>query len=302
LPDAESEFALESRVPGFLPGMAPLPDDPALEGADALVVPGSDDRPHDWRQRSLGYGLRAATSARGFDLSLYYWDRVDPRPVFRRRVETLPVFGVGFVPLNVVDTDYERVRSLGFAFARPLGDFAVWGEGLASHGRAYAVDDLTDRDGTVRRPDLQYALGLDWSASETWFLNLQWIQLVRFGPTHGIEVDRTRNFASLLVRGEHLSQTLVSQLFFLVGQNQREAMLRPSLEWRATDALSFSLGADVLLGPREGVFGQYAHERECTPIPSVAPLPGAGGCGFDPPDGRASRVFLRLRYAFGTRL
>ena len=298
LPALESEFAFDASVPGLLPGLAPLPGDPLFAGGGPLVVPGEDDRPRDWRAKSLAYGLRLATTARGFDVALYYWDRIDPSPVLRRSVESLDVPGFGPVPVNVIDTDYERVRSVGLSFARPLGELSLWGEGAASHGRAFAVDDVSDPDGWVRRPDLQYALGVDWNAGENLFVNAQWIQFVRMGPRHGIEVERTRSFASLLLRGEFVAETLVPQLFVLWGVNEREAMLRPSLEWRATDRLSLALGVDLFSGPRAGMLGQYAHERECAPIPAAVPLPGAGTCGFDPPNGEPSRVFLRLRYAF----
>lgn len=298
LPDPEAEFALDAGVPGLLPGLAPLPDDPLFAGGGPILIPGNDDRPRDWRARSLAWGLRVSTAARGFDLGLYYWDRIDPSPVFRRSIEALDVPGYGPVPVNVVDTDYERVRSVGFSFARPLGDFSLWGEGAVSHGRAFAKNDLSDPDGWVRRPDLQYALGLDWNAGENWFVNAQWIQFVRMGPTHGIEVDRARNFASLLLRGELLAETLVPQLFLLYGVNEQESMLRPSLEYRATDRLSLALGVDLFSGPQRGMLGQYAHERDCATIPLAVPLPSAGSCGYRPPEGETSRVFLRLRYAF----
>ncbi len=48
----------------------------------------------------------------------------------------------------------------------------------------------------------------------------------------------------------------------------------------------------------EGVFGQYARRRRCLPVASSAPVPQAGGCAFDDPPGRTSRVFLRIRYSF----
>ncbi len=298
LPDLESEFGLESSVPGYLPGLAPLPDDPLFAGGGPILIPGDDDRPGDWRARSLAYGLRISTAARGFDVGLYYWDRIDPSPVFRRSIQSLVVPGYGPVPVNVIDTEYARVRSVGVSFARPLGQFALWGEGAVSHGRAFALDDLSDPDGWVRRPDLQYALGLDWNAGESWFANAQWIQFVRMGPTHGIEVDRTRNFASLLLRGELLAETLVPQVFVLFGLNEQEAMVRPSLEYRATDRLSVALGVDLFTGPRNGTLGQYAHERGCATIPVSVPLPGAGTCGYESPEGETSRVYLRIRYAF----
>lgn len=300
-PALSSEYALNSGVPGVLPALAPLPNDPLLAGGGPLLVPGEDRRPHDWRFESLGYGLRVAGTVSGFDLGVYGFDRVDPSPVTRRRVSSLPVPGVGPVPLNLLDTDYARVRSVGVSFARALGDFAVWSEGALSYGRAFATEDLGDADGWVSRPDLAYTLGLDWSGNEGWFVNLQWIEQKRFGPTHGVEVDRVRRFASLYVRGEVWGERLVPQLLVLVGVNDREAMIRPMLEWRASDRLSLAVGGDLWSGPRDGLLGQYAHPRSCASAPLVVPLPTAGACGFEPPPGEPSRVYVRLRYAFDSR-
>jgi hypothetical protein len=296
-PEVESDFALDPEVPGLLPGLAPLPADPLLAGGGPLLALGDDRRPHDWRFRSLGFGLRAGRVVRGFDLALHYWDRVDPSPVTLRRISSLVVPGVGAVPLNLLETEYERVRTVGFSGSRPLGDFTLWTEGGVSWGRPYAVDDLSEPDGWVERNDLQYAVGLDWARGD-WFVNGQWIAFTRFGPSHSIEHQRTRGFASLLVRATFLAETVIPQLFVLYGVDEREALLRPSIEWRVTDRLSLTVGADLFSGPRDGLLGQYAHERRCAPIPAVVPVPEAGTCGFDPPDGEPSRAFVRMRYAF----
>ncbi len=296
-PDPESDYAIETEVPGLVPDLAPLPSDPLLAGGGPLISPGDDLRPHDWRWRSLGFGLRAGRSVRGFDLALHYWDRVDPSPVTTRRISSLAVPGVGSVPLNLLETEYARVRTVGYSVARPLGDFALWSEGGLSWGRPYAVGDLSEPDGWVERNDLQYAIGLDWAPGD-WFANVQWIGFDRFGPGHGIERRRASGFASVLLRASLRAETLFPQLFVLYGVDEREAMIRPSLEWRATDRLSLTVGADLFHGPRNGLLGQYAHERRCSVIPAVVPVAAAGGCGFDPPDGEVSRVFVRLRYAF----
>jgi hypothetical protein len=300
-PAIESEYALDAAVPGLLPDLAPLPADPLLAGGGPLFQLGDDRRPHDWRFESLGYGLRIGGALGGFDLAVYGLDRVDPSPVTRRRVSSIAVPGVGAAPLNLLDIDYARVRSIGLSFARPLGDFALWGEGMLSHGRAFAVEDVAEPDGWVERPDLAYALGLDWHGSESWFVNLQWIENRRYGPSHGIEVDRVRRYASLLLRAELWNGRVAPELFVLTGLSEREAMIRPQLEWRVNDRLSVAAGADLWTGPPDGLLGQYAHSRSCAPVPAVVPLPAAGGCGFEPPPGEPARVFLRLRYAFDAR-
>jgi len=290
LPDPESEFALNPELPGLLPALASAPGRPPVV---ALLDP---DRPDDDDPGSWGFGFRAGTTVRDVDVALHYWDRKDPRGVFRRAVVRLP--GDGDVPLNVLQRDFVRVRTVGFSFSTVRGDFALWGEGGVSFDRGFVTDDLSDADGVVRGHDLEYALGLDWNGWEHLFLNLQWIQLVVFDHHSSIDLDPVRSFASLLLRFDLLEGELFPQLFALWGTNENDLMLRPSVEWRATDRLSVTLGADVFHGPAEGLLGQLDAGRGCTPRPFTPAGSPFASCGFDPPPGRPSRVFLRFEYRF----
>ena len=158
----------------------------------------------------------------------------------------------------------------------------------------HSVERLDDGDGVRRRSDLQYALGLDWSGIESLFLNVQWLQLMVLGHDGDLAQDRVRSFASLLLRADLRQETLFPQLFVMVGTDAGDAMIRPSVEWRATDRFSVVLGADVFTGRRDSLFGQYAHDRGC--VSALAP----GGCLFDSPPGRTSRVFVRFRFEFAS--
>jgi hypothetical protein len=295
LPDPESEFALDTELRGLVGEL------PAAPGLPPLARLRADAAPRDWRGSSAAYGLRAGGMLRGVDLALYWFDRIDPRGVFRRRTDTVALGPGPPVPVSDVRREFERVRSLGFSFATTRGSFGFWGEGTLSHGRPYVVNDLSDADGSVRRSDLEYALGLDWTGWAPLFLNLQWIHYVTFGSNRHLELDESREFVSLLARLSFRNETLLPQLFVLYGLDEQETMIRPSLEWRATDRLALIAGVDLFTGPREGLLGQYARRRECQPVPAGLPVPGAGGCLFDAPPGRTSRAFLRVRYSFGWR-
>lgn len=293
LPDLEGEFALEPRLEGFLPRLAPGP------GGTPLAILDDPEVPNDWRLESWGFGFRARTFAKGFDLSLHYWDRLDPRSSFTRRIVAIPG-PAGPLAVNVLEREHFRVRTLGFAFSTVLDDFTLWGEGGLSTGRAFARSDL-EGDGIVRRADLEYALGLDWSGWGPLFANLQFIQLALLERDRRVEASPSREFLSVLLRLDLRRQTLFPQLFAIYGLEHDDTWIQPTLEWRATDRLTVTLGADIFTGPREGPFGQFARERECVPTaPPVGPAASAG-CPFDPPPGRASRAFLRFRYEISWR-
>ena len=278
LADPESEFALDPELVGLLPELAPGPG-----GAPAAAF-ADEDTPADGDPSSWGFGFRAARVVGEWDLALHYWDRIDSRGVFSRRLAPLP--GGRGAPLNVLEREFPRVRSVGFSFSTTVGDFALWGEGATSFGRGFVVNDLSESDGYVTRPDLEYAIGLDWAGWDFLFANLQFIQFVIFDHDRSIDLESHREFLSLLLRFDLLGETLFPQLFVLYGVQRNESLVRPSIEWRATDRFSVTAGADIFTGPREGLLGQFAVRRNPNPL-------------FDAPPGRTSRIFLRFRYEFG---
>ncbi len=295
LADPESEFALDPELEGLLP--------PLLSPSGAPPAPAfaGDDLPDDGDPSSWGFGLRAGRTVGEWDLSLHYWDRLDSRGVFERTLTPLPGDRGRPVPVNVFERRFPRVRSLGFAFATTVGELAVWGEGGLSFGRRFVTNDLLEADGTVSRPELQYALGIDWVAHDQLFVNVQLIQFVIVDHDRAIDFPAHREFVSALFRADLLGQRLFPQLFVLYGVQKHESLIRPSIEWQATDRLSVTLGADLFTGPRDGLLGQFDSDRQCVPVQAGLPLPGSGGCLYDPPPGRPSRLFVRLRYEFGFR-
>jgi hypothetical protein len=295
LADPESEFALDVDLPGFLPPLVPAgAADPGF-----LVDLLGPDTPQDWRWSTLAFGLRASTTWRGLDLALYYWDRYDTRPAFSREVAQVSLPGVP-QPLfvNQLQAQHFRVRGPGASVSTAWRDFTFSVEGALNFGTGLVTSDPGEADGLVRRPELQYALGADWIGREPLFANLQLIQFVVLDHDRSIEVDEFRTFLSLLLRLELRRETVLPQLFVLYGTGEDDTLIRPSVELRLTDRLSLTLGADVFTGPRDGVLGEFARRRECLPVPGDLPVPDSGGCAFDPPPGRTSRVFLRLRYLF----
>lgn len=288
-PDAE--FAFDPEMRGLLPGL--------VGGKAAAIALGRGDDPSDGDPSNWGYGFRVGRTVRDVDLALYYWDRIDTRGVFRRSLVPTRAAGGSPVALNVLEREFLRVRTVGFSFATSVGSFGLWGEGGAGFGRGFVTNDPLDDDGFVRRPDLEYALGVDWTGWNPLFANVQFIQFVIFDHDRAIDLNAHREFVSLLLRFDFLAETLFPQFFVLYGVQDTEAMLRPSIEWRATDRLSVTFGADIFTGPREGILGQFAARRPCVPVPRGIGVPStAGGCLYEPPPGRTSRVFLRFEYLF----
>jgi len=297
LANPESEFALDPSLRGYLPALEPLL--PPLPGLGHFVAAEIENErnPKSWRGSTTAFGFRLARTWHGVDLSLNYYDAYDALQAFRRRIEPQTFFGFGPLPVNVITPEHVRTRTIGGSFSTSLSSFTLWGEGGVTFGRAFATSDLTG-DGVVRRPEFQSALGLDWTGSDLLFANLQWIQSTILDHSGAIEQDHWRNFLSLLLRLNLRHETLLPQIFALYGVERGEALIRPSIEWKVTDQLSLTVGADLFTGPRDGILGQYAHDRDCNRVPAILPVPIAGQCTLVVPPGRPSRAFVRLRWSF----
>jgi hypothetical protein len=298
LPPQDGEFALDPRLPGFLPELQSFVAPPLVPEPFTIVRLEDERSPKDWHSRATSFGFRVARTFGGVDLALHYFDATDAQQAFVRRIDLVSLPGLGAVPVNTLTPEHVRVHTGGASFSTSFASFTLWGEGTLGFGRAFALSDLTDRDGLVRRPELQTVLGLDWTGLDPLFVNVQWIEGLVLDHDGEIELDRFRNFLTLLLRLPLRNETVVPQLFVLYGVNDHETMIRPAVEWKATDRLSFTVGADVFTGARSGIFGQYAHETRCTPVPAAFDAPGVAGCEPSFPPGRTSRAFLRVRYAF----
>ena len=298
LPGTTAEFALNPELPGFLPGFATIFAPPLVSQPFAAVIQEPEIKPPNWQLGSVAYGFRLARTVRGVDLGLYFLDAYDPAQTWDRRIEFVPVAGLGTVPVNFLTAEHVRVRNLGGSFSTSAGSFTFWGEGTFAFGRSFVVDDLSNPTGFVQRDALQTAIGVDWNGSDRLFANVQWIEAVVLGHEKSMTLDAWQTFFTLLLRLNFRNETVLPQLFLIYGVNEHDLMLRPGVEWKVTDRFTLAAGLDLFTGPSAGLFGQYAHRNECEFVPAVLPVPEAGTCVPDVRPGRPSRIFLRLRYAF----
>jgi hypothetical protein len=298
LPATTSEFALNPQLPGFLPKFATFFDPPLVSPPFAVIDQQNEIKPPSWQLGTVSYGFRLAHTVDGVDLGLYFNDAYDPAQTWNRRIAFASVSGLGTVPVNLLRAEHVRVRTLGGTFSTAKGSFTIWGEGTLAFGRSFVVNDLTTPNGYLQRPDLQAVIGVDWNGWDRLFANVQWIEAVVLGHEKTISLDAWQTFFTLLLRFNLRNETVFPQLFVLYGVNWHDAMVRPGIEWKATDHLSVSAGLDLFSGPSSGLFGQYAHSNQCVVVPAALPVLQAGTCQPDVRPGRPSRIFLLLRYAF----
>lgn len=240
LADSGSAFSLRaSRFRLGLPPAAPLqPLPPARDGRDDYLGDATVGARLGWREGVL-------------EASVLVLDGP----------ETEPVFAVGPRGLAL---DYPRRTLLGATVSASAGP-TLW-RLEAAHvpeqpfNAALAPAAATPPGlRTVRRARTLLGAGVDWNAPAGWFVNAQLV------------LDRVGNAGALYRSGRDLIATLRAQRGFaydtlrvrgelLSSLDDADLVLRPALEWRKSDRTTLTLGADLVHGGRDDLFGQFERE------------------------------------------
>lgn len=193
------------------------------------------------------FGVRASRSLGRSEVSL----------VLISGPETEPVFTPAATPDGpAIELRYPRRALIGATFDRSDGP-RVW-RVEAAYIPDQPVNVRTLQSISVaNRPRFLAGLGLDWSAPKDVFLNLQ------------LGIDHIDAGGNDLVRPEtdviatlRLQRAFLNERLWLKGEalgtlSEGDGAFRPWLEWRQSDDLIVSVGADLIWGREEGLFGQF---------------------------------------------
>lgn len=234
----------------------PTLDEIGKPGADFYPGPlqgAASYLPEDRSGRNVGnsnYGLRLSYLKNGWDFSGFYYHSLDASSTFYR------VSGAT-EPL-VFQPRHDQIDQVGTTFAKDFGSIVLKGEAVYTDGRKFNVARPTALDGLARQNTLDYALGLDFSLPAETRLNLQFFQRVFFSHDPGIFSDRVENGASVLLNGK-IWRNIEAQALLIHSLNRSDYMFRPRLSWNFEKNWRWVLGADVLGGQPNGLFGRFDH-------------------------------------------
>lgn len=214
---------------------------------DALDRPGQS--PRNWE-----YGLKWGTLRGRADLTfnaLYGWNNA-PVPELRA--------GAGGLELK---PRAARGRLLGLSGDLPLGPAVLRFEST------YTPDDpreIATPDGLgsfTRQRVWRGVVGVDW-IKDNWLISPQWFEERVISPDPRLTGRERQTYLTLLVRRSFRQDRLTVQGFVAYGVDPRDLWLSPRVSHRFFGRLELTLGADLLDGDPDGLFGAFPQRDRVT--------------------------------------
>lgn len=215
------------------PGAAyALLDDP-FNGAGTLTV----DRPKAFSESD--YGARLGRYWKGWDLTLNYLYHTIDDPIITVDPSE-----------QAIRASYNRSHLFGITAANAFGDYTFRLEAGYESERKYTstVHSLQSTD------ELSYVLGLDYSGLTDTLLSGQFFQSIR---DKGLDVPRTEENATLLLRRDFMNQVVQLESLLIYSFENRDALWQLSADYQLTTNVQLNAGVDLFSGDREGQLGRF---------------------------------------------
>ena len=214
-----------------------------IVGADAAY---SAARPDVTLKNGVG-AMRASAWAGAWELAAYAHVGFTTQPLAAQPSSGAPT--------------YARRISGGASVRVSVGRALLNLEGVYHHN----PDDARGDDPTQPNREARALLGLERELASNLTLGLQYLAELTLNhgalranaPVPAWEPNEVEHVASLRLTGRLLRDELTLSLFAIGSPTRGDLYVAPSLDWRATDALRVSLGANVMAGEHtHTLFGQ----------------------------------------------
>ena len=192
------------------------------------------------------YGLRVSGYLSAFDLSLYGFYGWDDIPILNYGMTSEAI---------VVNGKYERMAMIGADAALPIGETVLRLETAFFPQRHFQKEE----GGSLQKNQLSALAGIDWMPSG-WTLTAQYYCDAVFGDINELErTDVYKHGATLSVSKSLVNETLELSFSGLLGFNDFDSLLSPSVKYSLSDQISLGASAYIFLpGPdRDGKYGAY---------------------------------------------
>jgi len=286
------QFTMDAYwIPFFTPSALPLAEDNPLKkyvvpsvisfpAGPGIVLPlpvyiGNISKPEAaiWNGE---YGLKVSGYFSALDFSFYGFYGWDDLPFMNYQI----IFGAPTNPSDpstampekmVVSGDYKRMAMLGVDAALPIGatvlrletaffpmrHFQKKADGIISEN--LSATDPSQTEISERRNQLSALAGIDWMPSG-WTITAQYYCDYVFGSLESLDrKDAYQHGATLSISKSLLNETMELSFAGVIGLNDFDSMLSPSVKYSLSDQISLALNAYIFIpGPdRDGKYGAY---------------------------------------------
>ena len=206
------------------------------------------------------YGLRVSGYFSAFDISLYGFYGWDDTPFLDYAIS----YGEPAIPGNpatampngfVINGKYERMAMIGADAALPIGETVLRLEGAFFPQRHFQKEE----GGSLQRNQISALAGIDWMP-EGWTLTAQYYCDAVLEDLDKLEREETyEHGATLNISKSLVNETLEISFAGLIGFNDFDSMLSPSVEYSLSDQIKAGLKAFIFIpGPEhDGKYGAY---------------------------------------------
>jgi hypothetical protein len=187
----------------------------------------------------------------GLDVSAFYYHTWTHAPVYYRAIIDNSLY--------LYHPEYRRLDMIGATFAKEINGMVFKGEFVLNKDDYLPVFDVTDSDGIVRRNNLNYLLGLDYTFRGGIETNLQFMQRVVFNYTDTLINEKAvANSFAFRIAKSFMDDKLEPEFLMVTDLGKLDMMLRPKCVYKATDSWRLRFGLDIFLGDDPmGFFGRY---------------------------------------------
>lgn len=198
------------------------------------------------------------TSKIDFELmAAYTWDDTPSMHVQKEMgmdTSNMPASPI-LTALNI-SPEHHRLNVVGGSFSSEIKGVVVRGEAAYYNGKYFQTADPLADDALIQKDYLHYVVGFDFNIGSV-KMSTQFVQQYILEYEEMMDKPETQNTATFMARYDMMRETLHLELFSYLGINDKDALIRPKITYDFDDSFSIQVGANIFVGEREGMFGQY---------------------------------------------
>lgn len=269
-------------IPVFTPATMPYGDWADAFNAPLTLQPGMtvgqfEDHillPENKLSETSSFGFKAATTLFSYDLSLSYYYGRDDLPLLSS-VNLTPMDTMGTFAA-AAEMIYPRMQVIGADMAGSIGDVGVWAEGalfLPKKQYSYVtfphpqLGIVTQKEVALDdKPYLKYVIGGDYTFKNGWYVNGQYLH----GFIHERGKDNLNDYFLIRFEKKFMHDALKIVPFGAAVaitdwndlKNNYGFAGGPEIDYYPADALEISIGAYLIDGKGQNLFGQVKDKDE----------------------------------------